>query len=123
MQPIVLPDETRYAEQMRSEVLPALAACSQRIPCTGEGGAALNVRLYAPAGAQRSIVLSHGFCESEEKLRERLERIEALEKEVKAREKALKKAETAKKQIIFCHACRTACASHRQTSITYRSRP
>ena len=54
MQPIVLPDETRYAEQMRSEVLPALAACSQRIPCTGEGGAALNVRLYAPAGAQRS---------------------------------------------------------------------
>ena len=70
MQPIVLPDETRYAEQMRSEVLPALAACSQRIPCTGEGGAALNVRLYAPAGAQRSIVLSHGFCESEEKLRE-----------------------------------------------------
>ena len=55
---------------MRSEVLPALAACSQRIPCTGEGGAALNVRLYAPAGAQRSIVLSHGFCESEEKLRE-----------------------------------------------------
>lgn len=70
MQSIVLPDETRYAEQMRSEVLPALAACSQRIPCTGEGGAALNVRLYAPAGAQRSIVLSHGFCESEEKLRE-----------------------------------------------------
>ena len=32
--------------------------------------------------------------EREEKLRERLERIEVLEKEVKAREKALKKAET-----------------------------
>ena len=39
--------------------------------------------------------------EREEKLRERLERIEALEKEVKAREKALKKAETAKKQIVL----------------------
>ena len=39
--------------------------------------------------------------EREEKLRERLERIEALEKEVKAREKALKKAETAKKRIVL----------------------
>ena len=39
--------------------------------------------------------------EREEKLLERLERIEALEKEVKAREKALKKAETAKKQIVL----------------------
>ena len=39
--------------------------------------------------------------EREEKLRERLERIEALEKEVKARAKALKKAETAKKQIVL----------------------
>ena len=39
--------------------------------------------------------------EREEKLLERLERIEALEKELKAREKALKKAETAKKQIVL----------------------
>ena len=62
MQSIVLPDETRYAEQMRSEVLPALAACSQRIPCTGEGGAALNVRLYVPAGAPVSY--THLFCPS-----------------------------------------------------------
>ena len=70
MRPIVLPDETHYAAQMRDRILPELAACSRRIPCAGEGGAALNVRLYAPAGAERSIVFSHGFSESEEKLRE-----------------------------------------------------
>ena len=37
----------------------------------------------------------------EARLHERLERIEALEKEIKAREKSLKKAETAKKQILL----------------------
>ena len=39
--------------------------------------------------------------EREARLQERLERIEALEKEVTAREKALKKAETAKKQLLL----------------------
>lgn len=39
--------------------------------------------------------------EREARLQERLERIEVLEKEVKAREKALKKAETAKKQLLL----------------------
>ena len=39
--------------------------------------------------------------EREARLQERLERIEALEKEVKARDKALKKAETAKKQLLL----------------------
>ena len=39
--------------------------------------------------------------EREARLQERLERIEALEKEVKARERALKKAETAKKQLLL----------------------
>ncbi len=39
--------------------------------------------------------------EREARLQERLERIEALEKEVRAREKALKKAETAKKQLLL----------------------
>ncbi len=39
--------------------------------------------------------------EREEALRERLERIEALEREIKSREKAVKKAENAKKQIIL----------------------
>jgi len=39
--------------------------------------------------------------EREARLQERLERIEALEKEVKAREKALKKAETDKKQLLL----------------------
>lgn len=39
--------------------------------------------------------------EREAKLRERLERIEALEREVKSREKALKKSENAKKQIVL----------------------
>ena len=39
--------------------------------------------------------------EREARLQERLERIEALEKEVKAREKALNKAETAKKQLLL----------------------
>lgn len=39
--------------------------------------------------------------EREAKLRERLERIEELEREVKSREKALKKAEGARKQVIL----------------------
>ena len=39
--------------------------------------------------------------EREEALREWLERIEALEREIKSREKAVKKAENAKKQIIL----------------------
>lgn len=39
--------------------------------------------------------------EREAALRERLERIEALEQEIKSREKAVKKAESAKKQIIL----------------------
>ncbi len=39
--------------------------------------------------------------EREAALRERLERIEALEREIKSREKAVKKAENAKKQIIL----------------------
>ena len=39
--------------------------------------------------------------EREAALRERLERIEALEREIKSREKAVKKAENAKKQIIW----------------------
>ena len=39
--------------------------------------------------------------EREAALRERLERIEALEREIKSREMAVKKAEIAKKQIIL----------------------
>lgn len=39
--------------------------------------------------------------EREAQLRERLERIEELEREVKSREKALKKAEGARKQVIL----------------------
>ena len=39
--------------------------------------------------------------EREAALRERLERIEALEREIKSRETAVKKAENAKKQIIL----------------------
>lgn len=70
MRPIVLPEENNYEAQMRDLVLPELAAAAREVPCTGEGGAALNVRLYAPKDAARSIVLCHGFTESEEKLRE-----------------------------------------------------
>ncbi len=39
--------------------------------------------------------------EREARLAERLERIKALEAEIKSRERALKKAETAKKQIVL----------------------
>ncbi len=39
--------------------------------------------------------------ELEKKLQERLKRIEELEREVKTREKALKKAESTKKQIVL----------------------
>ena len=39
--------------------------------------------------------------ERETKLRERLERLDELEREVKAREKALKKSESAKKQVLL----------------------
>ena len=39
--------------------------------------------------------------EKERALRERLERLEQLEKEIKAKEKAVKRAEKAKKQVIL----------------------
>lgn len=39
--------------------------------------------------------------EKERALRERLERLEQLEKEIKAKEKAVKQAEKAKKQVIL----------------------
>ena len=39
--------------------------------------------------------------EREDRLRERLERIKALEAEIKQREKAVKKAESARKQIVL----------------------
>ena len=39
--------------------------------------------------------------EKEKKLRERLERLDSLEKEIKAREKALKARENARKQVLL----------------------
>ena len=61
--------EEGYAETMRDRVEPALAEIRREEDVPVRGGV-LHTEIYEPAGAERNLLLLHGFTESAEKFRE-----------------------------------------------------
>lgn len=63
-------EEARYAERMRSEVEPQLAALREEMDMPLYGGGTLHAEIYEKTGAARAVVILHGYTESGEKFRE-----------------------------------------------------